>query len=99
MRPTSQTAKSGLYWENRQTCSHFTWVTTDFSKGSLRGAVLVDMSKQRIKSLVLTIRENVAASQTGTYAARRCALEQAASAAAQLIAAGVTIPAEFAGRL
>ena len=74
-------------------------VVDDFSKGVPWGAVIVGMSKQRIKSLVLTIRENVAASQTGTYAARRCALEQAASAAAQLIAAGVTIPTEFAGQL
>lgn len=57
------------------------------------------MSKQHIASLVLTIRANLAETYTGTMAARKCALEQASAATAQLIRAGVTIPAEFAGQL
>jgi hypothetical protein len=57
------------------------------------------MSKQRSKALALTIRENLAAAETGTAAARKCALEQAAAAAAQLLEAGVALPREFAGRL
>jgi hypothetical protein len=59
----------------------------------------IDMNKQRIASLVRTIRVNLEEAQTGTFAARKCANEQAAAAAGQLLAAGVAIPQEFAGRL
>jgi hypothetical protein len=68
-------------------------------KGGPVRPFLACMTKTRIKSLTLTIRENLAAAQTGTDTARKCALEQAAAAAAQMIRAGVSIPAEFAGRL
>jgi hypothetical protein len=57
------------------------------------------MTKSRIRTLIATIRSNLEETTTGTMAARRCALEQASAAAAQLIRAGVTIPSEFEGRL
>lgn len=49
----------------------------------------MNMTKTRIKTLTLCIQANLEAAKTGTYAARKCALEQAEAAEQQLRAAGV----------